>query len=267
MIDCHCHLADERLFFQVDAVLTRSISQGLRYFIFGGVSPDEWQRQERVLGRLPKGCFARTCFGLHPVWVAQEADASCEQAFRILETKISRADALGETGLDFRKAWAGPEARARQERWFRAHLELAVQTQKTLVLHVVHAHDAALKMCREFSPELKQPAGMVHGFTGSREVAKAWLDLGFYISIGTRILYENNQRLRDLAAWLPLDRLLVESDAPDQRPPMHAAEFNEPWTSVQVMEAIATARNISVVDVEAQVFANVQLLFGPESVS
>jgi TatD DNase family protein len=266
MIDCHCHLADQRLTTTLDAVMQDSRAHGLRFFVMAGVSPDEWLRQKAIAARDPA---VVTCFGLHPVWVAEHDDQTVDAAFAGLEADAAGAGAVGETGLDFRAAYKNPARKDRQRRLFRSHLEVAARLRKPLVLHVVHAHEEALTMVKEFvrsagtGPD-RVLTGMVHGFTGSREVARQWLDLGFMISLGTRILHKQNQKLKDLAAWLPADRLLVESDAPDQRPPDHAGSLNEPWTSLRVMAMIAAAKNIDAGALQNQILINAGSLFGRE---
>lgn len=266
MIDCHCHLADQRLLPSLATVLRESRAHGMRYFIMAGVSPDEWQRQKEIAAQDPS---VVTCFGLHPVWVAEHDDQVVDAAFATLATEAAAAGAVGETGLDFRAAYRGAASKDRQRRLFRAHLDLAARLRRPLVLHVVHAHTEALTLVKEFvrSPGAgpgRALTGMVHGFTGSREVAREWLDLGFMISLGTRILHKQNQKLKDLAAWLPTDRLLVESDAPDQRPSDHAGQLNEPWTSLRVMAMIAAAKNIDAGALQNQILINAGSLFGRE---
>lgn len=264
MIDCHCHLADHRLFPTYDAVTRASRARGVRYFVMGGVSPDEWQRQRQIAAKNPD---VLTCFGLHPVWVAERGDFEVDEALAQLQREVGSAVAIGETGLDFRDAYKQAVQKERQERVFRAHLDVAFSTRKPLVLHVVHAHEAALSIVGAYKSRLSAatvPPGMVHGFTGSREIAGRWLDLGFLISLGTRILFKQNQKLRDLAAWLPVERILVESDAPDQPPPDHPGRWNEPWTTMQVIAMIAAAKNMDADALQDQIMVNAGSLFGRE---
>lgn len=260
MIDCHCHLTDERIFPDLAGVLARSRSAGVRYFILGGVSPGEWDRQDSIVA---DSSDILPCYGLHPVWVAEQDDLSCSSAFDQLRKRAVAAAAIGETGLDFRRPYAGDLQKKRQVSFFRQHLDIAERIAKPVILHVVQAHGVALGEMRAHGGSLPG-SGMVHGFTGSIEVARTWLDLGFYISLGTRLLFTQNQRLRELSALLPIERLLVESDSPDQRPPDHIGEFNEPWTTRQVIAMIAAVKNIDAGFLQDQILINAGRLFGRE---
>lgn len=260
MIDCHCHLADERIYPDFTGVLARSRHAGIRYFILGGVSPDEWDRQDAIVA---DHSDVLPAYGLHPVWVANHNEVECTDGFSRLQKRIGTAAAIGETGLDFRRPYASDEQKAHQLFSLQQHLLLAERVRKPLILHVVQAHAAALGAMKAHG-RILPGSGIVHGFTGSLEVASKWLDLGFYISVGTRLLFSQNQRLRDLAALLPVDRLLVESDSPDQRPPNHIGEFNEPWTTRQVIAKIAAVKNIDVGLLQDQVLINAGRLFGRE---
>jgi TatD DNase family protein len=234
-VDSHCHLADPRIFSDVEAVLVRSRAQGIKGWVQGGVDPEDWVRQEDLKQRFPGEIL--TSFGLHPWWVARVSREEFEAGFSKLAHALPGADALGEIGLDY-----GPKLEKssyeNQHHAFRRQLGLLQITAKPLVLHIVRAHSDATSTLREFGPFARE--GIVHSFSGTRENARKYLDLGLSLSISGGITRKGFESLKKAVRYIPLDRLLVETDSPDQ--PLEGQTLNEPTSLIEIAKVIAELR-------------------------
>lgn len=212
MWDCHCHLAQVE---ELPAQLENARRQGIHGWLSCASDRPSWAQQHE----LARNSGVLLAQGLHP-WHAEQG---CEG----LEKFLPGAVAIGECGLDFYRA-RDPEARERQRQVLRIQLQLARQSGKPIVLHCVRAHQALLQEMEAF-PEVRC---MIHGFLGSTADAQAWLRRGDYLSLGPHALSRN-----DLMRHLPLDRILIETDAPsrgasllDLRPVLEA------WQQVQPLQ-------------------------------
>jgi TatD DNase family protein len=210
-VDAHCHWSDPRLFDRAGWEIPRLIEAGVRGFQLGGVDPEDWRRQTELQGRFP-GRFWRS-FGLHPYFVASQPEEQLNRAFQQLTRESADVEALGEMGLDFRTPFLGA-GKDIQTRFFKRQLELAGRLGKPVVLHIVRAHEEALHELRDH-----QLSGMVHAFTAGPRVAKRYLDSGYHLSIGAALLRPEAAELAKSVSEAPLERLLIESDCPDQAPP------------------------------------------------
>lgn len=182
-----------------------------------GTDPESWARQQ--LEATPQA------YGLHPWWVDHNWAARLEK----LETYLPRAAALGEFGLD-RGRRADPERYPQQEHAFIAQLELARRHQLPVVLHFVRSHGWAQKLLGD-----EPLSGVVHGFTGSVETARSYLKLGLSLGVGGRLL--DSPKLEGVIREVPLERLLLESDAPFQ--------MDRPETLLKVLGHLARLRGTS----------------------
>jgi TatD DNase family protein len=235
-IDCHCHLADPRIADRWPDFVERAEAKGISHFLMAGIGPEDWQRQ----GELCKKSRALLpCYGLHPYWIAAHADVECDKALEELQLRLSDSLGLGEIGLDYREKIALPAARPHQLKYFHAQLALAQKEEKAVVLHIVRAHDDAIRALKKYSVR-----GMVHAFNSNWKHAKAYLDQGLYLSIGAAVLDPRNEPLREAIVKAPLDRLLIESDSPDQPPPELRGQLHEPSTILLVAECLAGLKKL-----------------------
>ena len=244
-VDAHSHWADARMA-QDDQSLARRMSlcreRGFDFFLQGGVSPEEWQRQIELKKKFPESIGL--CFGLHPYFVSEHSADQCESALDELTLLLPQALGLGETGLDFRPHIM-KENQGQQIEMFENQLELAKVFQKPLVLHVVQAHEKAIQVFDLWGvPERR---GFVHAFNGAYETAKKYIDRGFMISVGGAVTYKKNRKLHDCVKKIPFEYLLLESDAPDQAPENWPG-LNESYSVGKVAEQIGLIRNISPLD-------------------
>lgn len=253
-IDAHCHLADARLDPVRDSLLTRAADCGITHFLQGGVDPADWARQRRL-----NHSGVWRAFGLHPWFVAENTEQTCTDAFDHLRDQLADAVALGELGLDY-----GPRcetaSRARQGHFFRAQLELAHTTGKPLVLHVVRAHGEALQLLRTVAPRWR---GLVHAFSGSREVAADYIRLGLCVSLGPALLRPGFRKVKEAVSHIPRDHLVVESDAPDGPPLEEGRAFNEPTVILRVAEVIAASHGVTAAEVLTGSRDNLLRAFAP----
>lgn len=178
--------------------------------------------------------------------------------------QLPKVLAIGETGLDYYRLNGRTLAEMEWQRErFRRHIRAARQLSKPLVIHTRSASDDTLAILREEGETggAGSAGGVFHCFTETMEVARAALDLGFYISFSGILTFRNAQDLRDVAAMVPLDRVLIETDSPYLAPVPYRGKTNNPSYVPWVAKQIADVRSISVDDVEAATEANFDRLF------
>ena len=251
MFDAHCHLDQTA---QPDQVLARALTAGLKGLMVAGVAPDDWENQLGL--NHPAVTHA---LGVHP-WCVRPTDERWDDRLnKLLSRHPDRVLAVGETGLDF-GGRTPPEHRQAQERAFRIHLALARDHELPVVLHVVSAHEQVIRILEEHGR--LAAGGMVHGFGGSAEVATRYLRLGLHISFGGAVTDVRRAKARAAAAAVPRDRILVESDAPDQTPIRRRPAPNEPAFLIDVVNALAEIRGDTPEGVGQQTYQNARELFG-----
>jgi TatD DNase family protein len=256
-IDSHSHLADPRLDQRRGEVMRAARDLGISQSLQGGVGPEDWIRQKQIAAQYPGEILL--CFGLHPYWVNDHSEDECDEALDLLAKEIRQADALGELGLDFRPQYE--ESRLKQLDIFEKQLELAELAQKPIVLHLVRAFDEAIQIFDLFS--VPSRGGLVHSFNGSAPQAQAYLEKGLHISVGGPLCRADNQRLKQAVQAVPLEKLLIETDSPDQPPPSHqtyAGQMNEPTTLFEVAGEVARIKKVTAEEVLDRSSANLRKL-------
>ena len=152
--------------------------------------------------------------------------------------------AIGETGMDYYRT---PGPLAWQQERFRVHIRAARETGKPLIIHTRAASEDTLRIMAE--EKASEPSGVMHCFTESMEVAKAAMDMGFYISFSGIVTFKNAKDLKEVAKAVPLDRMLIETDAPYLAPVPHRGKLNGPGFVRHVAEEIARLKDVSVEEV------------------
>ncbi|BDD85887.1 TatD family hydrolase [Desulfofustis limnaeus] len=236
LVDTHCHIDVSEFAADYGQVLQRARAAGVNRFVVPGVDRGGWPRL-LALCRKEAGCHP--ALGLHPLYLPLHRPAHLEE----LGKMAARPEvvAIGEVGLDF---WDNPEAlvRQRQEALFEQQVRIAKGLGLPLLLHARKAHDQVQAIVRR----LHFPyGGIVHAFSGSRQQALIWLELGFLIGIGGTITYGRANRVRALAAELPLPGLVLETDAPDIPPAAHRQERNSPEYLPEIVHCLAQLRSDS----------------------
>lgn len=206
-VDGHCHLdLDPR---PPAEVLARARARGITDVIVAGVDPAGWAAQRDLAAAHPG---VHRAAGLHP-WAAAERGPALADDLAALHATLAAAPlpvALGELGLDHHAC--PPATRPAQEAAFRAQLALARERDLPVVLHLVRAHGRALELLR--ADGLPRAGGVVHGFSGSADVARDYAALGLHLGVGFVILRPGARKLHAAVVALPVERLILETDAP-----------------------------------------------------
>ncbi|WP_095078826.1 TatD family hydrolase [Pseudomonas sp. Irchel s3h17] len=253
LVDSHCHL--DRLDLaahdgSLDAALEAARQRGVGHFLCIGVSVDNAADVKALAERYDD---VDCSVGVHPLDVQPDAAPALDWLLR--ELNHPRVVAIGETGLDYHYE---PEAAHVQQASFRLHLHAAQQTGKPVIVHTRGARADTLALLREAA--LPQ-AGVLHCFTEDWDMAKAALDLGFYISLSGIVTFRNADALRDVASKVPADRLLVETDSPYLAPIPYRGKPNLPQYVREVAEFLAMLRGESYERFAEQTTENFKRLF------
>lgn len=234
-IDSHCHINFPELTKIFDEVLVNMRQNEISHALCVSVNLEDFP-QIQMLAEQYEHIYASV--GVHP---DHESDTEPTQALLVRLAQHPKVIAIGETGLDYFRLKGDLEwQRAR----FRTHIRAARECRKPLIVHTREAAQDTLRlMAEEGAAEI---GGVMHCFTESREVAAQALDLGFYISFSGIVSFKNAESLRDVARFVPADRLLVETDAPYLAPVPFRGKTNQPAYVRHVAEAVAAARSESV---------------------
>ena len=238
LVDSHCHLDFSQFDDDREAVLDRAEQAGLRAVLAIGIGkgPPELDAGLRMAALRP---WIYATVGVHP----HEARLADDGAFAALERLAAeeKVVAIGEIGLDYHYDYS---PRAVQHAVFIRQMELARRLSKPIVIHCREAWPDCLALLREhWRPH--GLSGILHCFSGDRQVARQGLDMGFHISFAGNITFPKAAELREVAADVPLDRLLVETDAPFLAPVPHRGRRNEPAYVVETARRLAALRGLS----------------------
>lgn len=244
MIDTHAHLDDEAFDNDRDACLQRAWEAGVRAVVVPAVSPERWERTLSA-ARLP-GVYA--ALGVHPQALPAVSDEEIRTGLDRIAALKSASDgrvvAIGEVGFDHTIDLARASD-ARQAEVFAWHAEVAVALGLPLIVHVLRAHDCALATLSRV--RLPSPAGVIHSYSGSAEMVKAYERLGFFVSFAGGVTRPNARRPIEAARAVSSERLLIETDAPDQCPTGagEGVTRSEPGMLGLIASAVARARGES----------------------
>lgn len=244
LIDTHCHLDVEAFDADRAQVLARCRELGVRRMVIPAVAADGWDKLLALCQREP-GLYP--ALGLHPVYLTRHAGQDVERlAQRVAE---HRPVAVGEIGLDY---FVADLDRERQQTLFEAQLAVAAEAGLPVILHVRKAHDAVIATLRR----ARVSGGIVHAFNGSLQQAGQYLDRGFRLGFGGTLTYERSRRIQRLARALPIEALVLETDAPDMAVAAHHGERNSPEYLPDCLQALARVRDEEPQTVAAQTTRN-----------
>ena len=231
-VDSHCHLDFPELAEREDEIVEAMARNRVKNALCISVTLEDFPRVLSLAER-HAGFFASV--GVHP----DNKDVEEPDEARLLElAKHEKVVAIGETGLDYH--WHKDEPEWQRER-FRTHIRAARTCGKPLVVHTRSSAADTIRLMREEGAD--GPGGVMHCFTETREVAEAALDLGFYISFSGIVTFRNAADLKAVAQYVPLDRMLIETDSPYLAPVPHRGRTNEPAWVVHVAEEISRLRD------------------------
>ncbi len=236
LIDSHCHLDYLAKDETVAPLLARARSQGIGGFLTICTKVSEFENVAAIAESEPDVWCS---VGIHP----HEADAepATDAAKLVALGQGAKVIGIGETGLDYYYDHGTPEA---QQRSFRAHIAASRQSGLPLIVHTRDADDDTATMMKEEYEKGAYP-GVIHCFTASKNFAKTALSLGFYISLSGIVTFKSAGHLREVAAEMPLDRLLVETDAPYLAPVPQRGKRNEPAFVIHTAAEIARLRGMT----------------------
>jgi TatD DNase family protein len=254
LIDSHAHIQGKEYAGERDAVIARASQAGVEKIIAVGGAGDMSSNTEAIaLAASFSNIYATV--GMHP---HDAKDVGEDELRRLLElTARPKVVAVGEAGLDYYYSHSPHEV---QRRVFSHFIHMACDTGLPIVVHERDAaQEAAQLLRREGAGKLR---GVIHCFTGNYDAARAYLDLGFYLSFTGIITFKNAEPLRDVVRKVPLERMLVETDSPYLTPVPHRGKRNEPAYVRFVAETIATLRGVPLETVAQVTSGNVHALFG-----
>jgi TatD DNase family protein len=252
LIDTHAHLDHERFKDDVDQVMERAKLAQVQSIITVGADLASSRQAVGFAKRYPK---VIATVGVHP----HDADSVSESVLN--EIAILAQDegvvAIGEIGLDYHYDFSPRDV---QRRVFAIQISLARKLELPIVVHVREAYQDVMSILK--SEHAEDVGGIIHCFSGDREVVKDCLDMGFYISVGGILTFANSQELREIVRGLPMDRILLETDAPYLTPVPYRGKRNEPAYIVHVAEALANLKGITFNEVAETTTLNACKLFG-----
>lgn len=234
LIDSHCHLDVEAFDPDRRQVLDRARRAGVEDIVVPGIARAHWSRQCDFCRTDPALHLA---LGLHPVYLAEHRPEHLRELGEWLHTEP--AVAVGEIGLDYQIRSLD---RNQQQAFLERQLEIAEQRRLPVILHVRKAHDEMLRTLSRY----RLPGGICHAFNGSEQQAEKYLRLGLKLGFGGMLTYERSSKLRSLAKALPIEGLVLETDAPDLTVASHRYQRNSPEYLPEVLAALAELRGESI---------------------
>lgn len=252
-IDTHAHLTDESLLPKLPEVLRRAAASQIDRIICVAVDAKSSRESMALVAEAAKESKLRLYFsaGIHPNYAHQEVSGDWNTVRSLLDDY--RVVALGETGLD--QYWDDCPLDV-QLRNFQRHFHASRETGLPVIIHSRDCDRLMLQTLRDERShgELR---GVMHSFTGSVDMAKECIDLGLYISFSGIVSYKKSTQLREVASLIPLDRILLETDAPYLSPdPVRSTRPNEPALMIHTASAVANARGIGLEELAAATTAN-----------
>jgi len=253
-IDSHCHLDFPELSERLPEILaTMEANQVGRALCVAVDLPDF----PRVLALAESYPHLYASVGVHPDYI-ETPEPTVEQLVTL--SNHPKVIAIGETGLDYFRLKGDLEW---QRDRFRTHIEASRLTGKPLIIHTREASADTIRIMRESGAGIAQggAGGVMHCFTETLEVAKAAVELGFYISFSGILTFKSAKQIQEVAKALPLDRILIETDSPYLAPVPHRGKMNEPGWVKHVAEYLADLKQIPLAQVEQQTTENFMTLF------
>ena len=245
LFDTHCHVDFSHFDEDRDDVFKRMVDSGVSRCVAVSVELEQTQRLIDLVESREGVWFS---VGVHP---NHEVKSEPTVAQIVELSKHKKCVAIGESGMDFFRHHVEPEV---QETRFRAHIQAAHQVGKPLIVHMREADEATLRILKD--EDIAGCGGIMHCFSSGWTAASQALDMGMSISFSGNVTFKNSHELREVAAKVPLESLLIETDAPYLAPMPHRGKRNEPTYVKHVAECIAEVRGISLAQLAEATTAN-----------
>ncbi len=249
IIDTHCHLDFEVFDADREQVIHDARDVGLVGIVVPGTHQQGW---ENLLSVCAAHDALYPAIGLHPMFLEQHKESDLGLLEHTIEQ--TRPVAIGEIGLDARDSALDMD---KQLFYFEQQLLLAQKKELPVILHILKTHDQALSSLKKYSAT----GGTVHAFNGSLQQAEQYIELGFKLGFGGMLTYERSSKLRKLATELPLESIVLETDAPDMTVFQHQYERNSPVYLPYCLQALAEVRNETPEVIAAQTTKNAITVF------
>jgi len=244
-IDTHCHLDAAEFADQAGAAADRADAQQVGMIVIPAVARANFS-EVRNLAHAHANCSY--ALGIHPIFVPQAEEADLQALRTAVEQAIAdpRFVAIGEIGLDyFVPLLTEPVMREKQEHFYAEQLKIARDFDLPVLLHVRRSQDQILKQLRR----IKVPGGIAHAFNGSFQQAQIFIDLGFKLGFGGAMTFTRSLQIRRLASELPIESIVLETDAPDISPAWLHPQRNSPEQLPRIGEALAELRKVEVAEI------------------
>jgi TatD DNase family protein len=253
LVDSHCHLDFPDFADELEAVVARAEAAGIGRIVTISTRVRKHPDVLAIAERFPN---VYCSVGTHPHNAHEELDITADDL--VARARHSKVVAIGEAGLDFHYEYSPRDA---QEQGFRTHIAAARMSGLPLV---IHAREADADMARILTEEMGKGAfpAVLHCFTGGRDLAFTGVELGLFVSFTGILTFKNSGALREIAAALPIDRILVETDAPYLAPGKFRGKRNEPCYVVETAKVLAQTRGVSAEEIARQTSENFFRLFG-----
>ncbi|MEI2264995.1 metal-dependent hydrolase [Erwinia sp. CGal63] len=252
LVDSHCHLDGldyAGLHQNVDDVLAKAAARDVKFMLAVATTLPGYKAMTQLIG--DRDNVAYSC-GVHPL--------NQDEPFDFAELRQLAADerviAMGETGLDY---YYQKETMAQQQASFREHIRVGRELNKPVIVHTRDAREDTLAILKE--EQVEGCGGVLHCFTEDRETAAKLLDMGFYISFSGIVTFRNAETIREAARYVPLDRILVETDSPYLAPVPYRGKENQPAYTRDVAEYMAVLKGVSIEALAEATTANFSRLF------
>src|SRR5579885_1457788 len=252
LVDSHCHLDFPDFAPDLDAIVERAAAADIARMVSISTRVRRFDKLTAIVERFPD---VYCSIGTHPHYAHEEPDVTVEEL--VERSRHPKVVAIGEAGLDYHYDYSPREA---QEIGFRRHIAAARATGLPLVVHAREADEDIGRILLEESRKGAFPA-VLHCFTASRELALRAIDLGFYVGFTGILTFKKSDELRAIAAELPADRILIETDAPYLAPGKFRGKRNEPSYVVETAKVLAEARGVTPDEIARQTTANFFRLF------
>lgn len=253
IFDTHAHYDDARFDEDRDEVIASLKENDVRHFVDVASDLPSIEKVEKILEKYPQSYGA---LGIHP----SELVGVSQKDLKEIEEKIrnnKRVVAVGEIGLDY--YWEENPPHEVQKEFFRYQLEMARRLQKPVIIHSREAAQDTFEIMKEMRAE--EIGGVVHCYSYSKEMAREYIKMGFYIGIGGVVTFKNSKKLKEIAAEIPLERIVLETDCPYLAPSPHRGERNYSGFLPLVAGEIAELRGISADEVCNATYQNALRLY------
>ena len=249
-IDSHAHLMEDELYKDITGILNRALEAGVKRIL---VVCCTLEQAERAFALQEGYAFIDVGVGFHP----EDANDIDEEDIIALEALLKRkkVSALGEIGLDY--YWV-KDNKEKQKKLFETQLKMAEQFQLPVLIHMRDASQDTYELLKQY-PLTR--GGIMHCYSGSSEMAKLFMDLGYYISFAGPVTFKNANNVKEVATGIPLERILIETDAPFLAPVPFRGKQNEPSYVIHTGKEICSLKGISEEKLQEEITKNYQRLF------